>query len=53
MKIVLGDHGGRRFIRDNKIKYEWIGMNGHVGECKEDHVCRSQHEKVALRLFKT
>jgi hypothetical protein len=40
------------FIRDNNVNYEWIGMNGVIGECKKEHVCRSQHEKVALRYKK-
>jgi len=40
------------FITENNIKYEWIGMNGFIGQCKKDHVCRSQHEKVALRYKK-
>jgi hypothetical protein len=38
------------FINETNMKYEWIGMNGHIGECKENHECRSQHEKVALRF---
>ena len=38
------------FINETKMKYEWVGMNGFVGECKEDHRCGSQHEKAALRF---
>jgi hypothetical protein len=38
------------FIQETKMKFEWIGMNGFVGECKEAHRCGSQHEKVALRF---
>jgi hypothetical protein len=36
------------FIRENNIEYEWIGMNGTLGNCNENHVCGSAHEKVAL-----
>jgi hypothetical protein len=39
------------FLKENNIKYEWIGMNGFIGECKEDHRCGSQHEKVAMKIF--
>jgi hypothetical protein len=38
------------FVKETNMQFEWIGMNGFVGECKKDHVCRSQHEKVALRF---
>jgi len=38
------------FVKETGMEYEWIGMNGFVGECKQEHRCGSQHEKVAMRF---